>query len=357
MDHRTLGYSLLAGNGIEIGALHNPAKVPLCCNVAYCDAMSVEEARRSFPELADVPLVNVSYLINLDPDALSTFADASHDFVIINHVIEHVANPIRVIVECFRVLKDGGKLVMSAPDMLFTFDKSRALTTPEHLWAEFEQGVTEVSDEHYVEFLHAVHPEATLDPAVFQGALQSVRNRREHAHVWTSDTFHALLLDVLTRQSIRAHPLLQSLADANQCEYFSVWQKGAALLEGELTRFNSAHAAQTTAFLLEQLARLNRSTLTLRHSLSASEVLAQVTTEQIDGLNEQVDALSSQRQQLQAEAFQQQLVLLDKQRHIENIEAQVQHLQQIAAERTRVLTAMQQSRSWRWTRVLRLSSK
>jgi SAM-dependent methyltransferase len=166
MDHRTLAYSLLAGDGIEIGALHNPAQVPSCCHVSYCDAMSEDDARRSFPELANLPLVHVSHIVNLDHDALTAFADASQDFVILNHVIEHVANPIRVIIECFRVLRDGGKLVMSAPDMRFSFDRDRALTTPAHLWAEYEAGVTEVSDAHYEEFLRAVHPEALADPAV-----------------------------------------------------------------------------------------------------------------------------------------------------------------------------------------------
>ena len=271
MDHRTLGYTLLAGNGIEIGALHNPAKLPTCCHVTYCDAMSAEDARKSFPELVEVPLVNVSHLVNLDTDALSAFGDATLDFVVINHVIEHVANPIRVILDCFRVLTYGGKLAISAPDMRFTFDRNRALTTPEHLWREYEQGVTEVSDEHYAEFLRAVHPEVVDNPALFQSALLSVRDRREHAHV--------------LRESVAA-------ADSKAQE--------------------------------------------LKSEIAAQEAL-----------------LHSTAKACAEQAHVAELALRDKQQHIENIEAQLAHVQHAVIEQSNLLAAMEQSRSWRWTRPLR----
>ena len=204
MEHRTLGYSLLTGAGIEIGALHNPARVPARCKVAYCDAMTATDAKKSFPELAELPLVAVDHVVDLDQSGLSGFTQGSQDFVILNHVIEHVANPIHVIAECFRVLRSGGLLVLSAPDMRFTFDKTRALTTAAHLWDECEQGVTRVSDAHYEDFLNAVHPEVNSDPQRFADALVAVRDRREHAHVWDSHTFGLLLREILDRRSIAA---------------------------------------------------------------------------------------------------------------------------------------------------------
>lgn len=357
MDHRTIGYSLLAGSGIEIGALHNPAKVPACCHVTYCDAMSAADARKSFPELAHLPLVNVSHIVNLDADALSTFADATQDFVIINHVIEHVANPIRVIIECFRILRNDGKLVMSAPDMRFTFDRDRALTTPEHLWLEYYQGVTDVTDEHYAEFLRAVHPEVVNDLVLFQGALLSVRDRREHAHVWASNTFQSLLQEVLRRQSIEAQPLFENLAEANQSEYFSVWQKGPTPPSGAITRFNPGHTAETTAFLLEKVVHANQTSLVLRQSLTVSSAQISALTAQMNQLQSDVVA---QQQSLHAatkahadQSTADELALKDKQRHIENMEAQLTHVQETAVEQSNLLTAMQQSRSWRWTRMLR----
>ena len=61
-------------------------------------------------------------------------SDNTFDFVILNHVIEHVANPINAIKEIFRVTR--GLVVISAPDKHFTFDKQRQLTPFDHLMTE-----------------------------------------------------------------------------------------------------------------------------------------------------------------------------------------------------------------------------
>ena len=370
MDHRNIGYSLLSGHGIEIGALHNPANLPDCCRVSYCDAMSADDARRSFPELSALPLVNVTHIVDLDKQGLTGFDDTSQDFVILNHVIEHVANPIRVISDCFRVLKEGGKLVMSAPDMRFTFDRNRTLTTPEHLWDEFRQGITRVSDDHYVEFLQAVHPEVVADPHVFAGALISVRDRREHAHVWNSDSFKALLDDVVNEFSIPTQLLLESTGDTNQCEYFSVWQKTSAAVA--LTLFNSQHAVGAARYLQSHVAAMVRSASDLQdqlhrataHHQAQADQLAQQFAHQL--AEQQVAhqaAVAAQAQALATcqvslddaraaharQADTDERVIADKDRHIRNIESQLQSL-------TGQLCQMQQSRSWRLTAPLRALS-
>ncbi|MEN9843809.1 MAG: hypothetical protein RLZZ612_1638 [Pseudomonadota bacterium] len=377
MDHRTLAYSLLAGDGIEIGALHNPAQVPSCCHVSYCDAMSEDDARRSFPELANLPLVHVSHIVNLDHDALTAFADASQDFVILNHVIEHVANPIRVIIECFRVLRDGGKLVMSAPDMRFSFDRDRALTTPAHLWAEYEAGVTEVSDAHYEEFLRAVHPEALADPAVFAGAMISVRDRREHAHVWNSDTFRALLQDVVQRQQIQAHLLAESVGDDNANEYFSIWQKGPHPSAHELMRWHPVNAVAALGPILKHWTDLRGQIHSLSHTLHQTNLAQQallqenaqwqaqaqhtqaqlqIVQDKLGVLQQEQAALEQKRLALEQTLTHSQQLVTDKDRHIANIEIQLQAAHHTVDDYQRIIEVMQHSRSWRWTKWLRRTS-
>jgi SAM-dependent methyltransferase len=44
------------------------------------------------------------------------FAPASAEYIILSHVIEHVLDPAAVINECFRVLKQGGKLIIHTPN-------------------------------------------------------------------------------------------------------------------------------------------------------------------------------------------------------------------------------------------------
>jgi SAM-dependent methyltransferase len=66
------------------------------------------------------------------------FPNESFDAVVLNHVIEHVLNPIDTLAECARILKRGGKLVLFTPNssslshQLFK-QNWRGLEPPRHL--------------------------------------------------------------------------------------------------------------------------------------------------------------------------------------------------------------------------------
>ncbi|OUD12151.1 class I SAM-dependent methyltransferase [Thioflexithrix psekupsensis] len=227
LAHRQQGYHLLNGQGLEIGALHQPAQLPKTCTVEYCDVAPREVLITYFPELKVTDLVEIHHVCDLDKEALSIFPANHYDFIIINHVIEHVANPIRVIEELFRVIKPGGCVVISAPDKDFTFDKRRNLTPFAHLLEEYRQNVTEVTDEHYLDFLQAVHPErAGTSPDILAIHLQQIRDRREHAHVWDSQSFEAFMQASLALLRIEATCIFSHKAnEGNYFEYFSVWRK------------------------------------------------------------------------------------------------------------------------------------
>lgn len=226
LPHRQLGYNLLKGKGLEIGALHQPAKIPAHCQIEYADANSREDSIKFFPELKIEQLVKVDYLCDLDANGLDIFEDNRFDFVILNHVIEHVANPIKVVEELFRVTKPRGRIVLSAPDKDFTFDRPRALTPFEHLVEEYRNNIKEITDEHYADFIRAFESNFdNLPPEVQAKKLEKVRQRREHAHVWDSQSFGVFLRDTLTLLNIDAEELMVSTGESNYFEYFSVWLK------------------------------------------------------------------------------------------------------------------------------------
>lgn len=227
-EHRAAGYAWLKGTGLEVGALHEPAVLPAECVVEYFDVIDAAEAARRFPEIDPARLVTVNHLGDLDHDGLAQF-DAGHfDFVIMSHVLEHVANPIRVIEEAFRITRPGGMVVLTIPDKDYTFDRPRAITPFAHLWDDYCRNVRENSDEHYLDFLRFVGPHVFAEPPEnLPGHLQWVRGRREHAHVWDSAACRAFLHEALARLRIPARLRHESNGAENRIEYFSVWEKRA----------------------------------------------------------------------------------------------------------------------------------
>lgn len=181
----------LSGDGVEVGAGHWPFPLPPTVgNVTYVSRHTPEEERRLFPEVGEEhDFGTVDVIADLDRDGLEAFGDASFDFAIASHVIEHVAAPIWALSELLRVVRVGGHVVIVLPDRRHTFDRERDGTPVEHILREHAQGVREIDDLHIREFLAktggGLHP-TTAD-------LNLHRARSIHAHCWTDEEFGDLL--------------------------------------------------------------------------------------------------------------------------------------------------------------------
>jgi len=225
-EHRQAALPLIRGSGLEIGALHEPFPVPQGAAVTYVDTLTVDQAARLFPEIDAARITKADHILDLDVDGLGCFPDRSFDFVVISHVLEHVANPVRIVGEVFRVLRPGGRAIIAVPDMRFNFDRTRPLTPFAHLLEDYRNAVTENSDEHYLDFLKAVAPQLLAGtPAEIARDLALVRARREHSHVWNSESFRDFLVRSIELCGIAARPLLESSGDNNAWEYFAVWER------------------------------------------------------------------------------------------------------------------------------------
>jgi SAM-dependent methyltransferase len=224
--HRDEVYATLSGRGLEIGAFHEPAELPPAAKVEYFDAIDAARAAELFPEIPAESFVAVDHLGDIDQDGLVTFADATYDFVICNHVIEHVANPIKLVRDVFRITRPCGIVVLSAPDKDYTYDKARPLTGFDHLWSDYQNNVTENDDEHYLDFFRGAAPHVLeVDPVHLPYNIQRVRERREHAHVWDSASFAAFMKESLQRLDISAQQFAENVGTANGLEYFGAWKK------------------------------------------------------------------------------------------------------------------------------------
>lgn len=235
--------SYCKGEGIEVGALHNPLELPRAARVSYVDRLSVGELRTQYPELADSPLVPVS--IRATAEDLFAVPSDSQDFVVANHLLEHCENPLRALAEFDRVLKPGGVLYLALPDPKHTFDRTRALTTTEHLVDEFRNGPEKNRFAHYMDWSVNVDGLGEARARELQDRSYAI-----HFHVWTPHTFRAFF------EAAKLEAGLQSVIidfDAGSNEFIFVLRKGETLLDRALRRLPISNRVPA---LLRELAAL-----------------------------------------------------------------------------------------------------
>jgi predicted SAM-dependent methyltransferase len=189
----------VVGSGIEIGALTTPLRVPPGVTVRQVDRMSREDLiREEGPALVSAALdpKAIPHIDAVEDAAqLAGFADESLDFVIANHVLEHLEDPIGALKNALRVIRPGGILLLTLPDGRHTFDSARPPTTVEHLVADHENGPQGSRRAHHEEWARLI--EAVPEAQVAARADEFARiDARHHFHVWRLEDFLALLLAV-----------------------------------------------------------------------------------------------------------------------------------------------------------------
>ena len=196
--NRTRLARLLQGDGIEIGALHRPLPLPPGARATYVDHLDEAGLRAHYPELGDVPFAPVSILGTAED--LSAIADESVDFVIANHLLEHLEYPLRGLQEFQRVLKPRGILFLALPDQRQTFDVDRTLTPAEHIFEEHEQGTAGTNRRaHYLDWAVNVDRKQPGPEAEAHADDLLARHYSIHFHVWRADSFLDLLVEARRR--------------------------------------------------------------------------------------------------------------------------------------------------------------
>jgi hypothetical protein len=190
LDRITLSKFYLSGKGIEIGALHFPLPVNRRTSVTYVDRVPTATMRMRLPELASA-MVDVDIID--DGEVLSTISDASQDFVIANHFLEHTQNPIGTLNTLLRVIRRNGILYLSLPDKRYTFDIDRPITPTEHIIRDFKEGPGWSMLDHYREWVNLV--DKVTDATLAKDKVESLIASKEaiHFHVWTQQE----MLDML----------------------------------------------------------------------------------------------------------------------------------------------------------------
>lgn len=200
LDMRQALTGSLSGTGVEFGAGGSPLPVPLAAESLFSDFFDQKglvENRYEGQELSEI--LAPDFQIGLEEADLLPIEDL--DFIIACHVIEHVANPVKAIIECLGKLRPGGKLILIVPDMRKTFDRNRELTSIKHLVSDYLSPDRNEDYKHFVDFYeNAMPPEdRSLIPQLVKEKFEE--NFPIHYHTFTHKSFRKLLREIKRNQS------------------------------------------------------------------------------------------------------------------------------------------------------------
>ena len=188
-----LSVRYLRGDGIEIGALHRPMWVPPGVRVRYVDNASREQLVEAVTDVD--PAIEDAVRVDVVDDGreLATFSDASLNFVIANHVLEHLEDPVVALSHWLRVLRPGGVLLLTLPDARHTFDAPRERTTVKHVLRDHREGPEVSREDHLTEYARLA--EHVPDERIAERVTELAQAPWPiHFHVWELESFLELLL-------------------------------------------------------------------------------------------------------------------------------------------------------------------
>lgn len=167
------------GRGIEFGALHTPLRVPADATVTYADLAPVESLRVSYSEVGPIKSPDIT----TDLESMAGILDQGHDFIIANHVLEHVEDPLKALGSIGRVLRPGGIAFVALPDKRFTFDQEREITPLDHLIRDHAEGPDWSLAGHYDEWCRCID-RLDGESRAQKIAVMIQQRANIHFHVW-----------------------------------------------------------------------------------------------------------------------------------------------------------------------------
>jgi SAM-dependent methyltransferase len=193
-DRNAIASKFLKGSGLEIGAFTQPTDLPPDFHIEYYDKFPPVEIRKMYDENWGRPLVEPHY--HGDAQLLEGIGDKTFDFIVANHVIEHLEDPITFIKSVLYRLNPDGHAMIAAPNKRFSFDSDRQLTTFQHLLDDYNHGSSRSRKTHYFDWACNVDK--------LQG--EDAKNRAQHLdesdfsihyHVWDENSFVNFITSVI----------------------------------------------------------------------------------------------------------------------------------------------------------------
>ena len=149
---------------------------------------------RTYMFRKDGPL-GMNYIV--EASNLNGIPDNTYDFLLAAHCLEHIANPIKALLEWKRVLKPGALMVVVLPNYQKTFDHRRSPTSISHMLDDNHNEVGEDDSTHLSEILELHDLRRDKAAGTFEQfktrALRNSEYRCLHHHVFDKENSRELL--------------------------------------------------------------------------------------------------------------------------------------------------------------------
>jgi 2-polyprenyl-3-methyl-5-hydroxy-6-metoxy-1,4-benzoquinol methylase len=219
----------------------------------HLDLFSTEQLRAQVAASGgDVNAVEpVDYVVEGE-DYRAAIGDERFDFIIANHVMQRIIDPITWLQQLAEMLTPGGHLLLSLPDKKYSFDRFRDDTSIAHLIADYlsPRPLAERGREHAIEthifydrsFINKIaSPDEIFDAAWLR---REAHHSGIHCHVFQPETFLARILKPLLYSKLIDFTLVEFSEKSPYGEFYVVLRKGWEPLEFSLDEFYvSARAA------------------------------------------------------------------------------------------------------------------
>ena len=119
---------------------------------------------------------------------ISNVNNEYYDFCVSSHSLEHIANPLKAINECLRIIKKNGYIVIIVPEKSMCFDHKRSYSTFSTLLTQYEKNVGEDDLSTLPEIL--MNHDLRMDPpagnleSFARRSLDNFNNRCLHHYVY-----------------------------------------------------------------------------------------------------------------------------------------------------------------------------
>jgi SAM-dependent methyltransferase/glycosyltransferase involved in cell wall biosynthesis len=182
----------LRGRGAEFGALQNALPLPEKARAFFVDELTYAAARRRYPELDGQPLIHPSIVGTVQHLPLRS---GCLDFAIANHLLEHAKDPICALREILRVVRPGGIVFASVPDVGNPLDRGRSVTSIDHLIADHERRSERAEQDlaHYREAITSAHPHMGSEDLERLIRARTEEKESIHFHTFDEESFRWLL--------------------------------------------------------------------------------------------------------------------------------------------------------------------